>query len=415
MMRHSGSIGIVSRIALGDFRLTWKEKSVIVFTFLMPAAFMFVFGQMQRGSSPTSVRARLTIEDNDRGRLSESLISALSREDLSLVDADSLGAGDARVRTLVIPEGFSRKVLSRERTGLLLRKEEGSDQQAGQAVEVAIFRGLVKTVTALIEVETSLVSEGSPHISIVGDSLYGNLQIVIDNQPGAESLVMSRLDTIMSRDEIIKVESVLAGKGREIPSGYQSSVPGNLVMFVLMGMMFSGMGIAEERRSGVLCRIGMAPVSRGEIVAGKLFGRMMVAALQIFVLLVFGRIAFGISLGNDVPALVILMLAFAYCCGSFGVLFGSLFTNPDQITGLAVVTALVMSALGGCWWPLEVVSKYVRLLAFCLPTGWTMDGIHKLISFGYGFSSVILHITVLFLFGTVFLSFASKKLRWDGR
>jgi len=145
---------------------------------------------------------------------------------------------------------------------------------------------------------------------------------------------------------LVGVGSEVAGKRKKIPTGYQGSVPGNLVMFVLMGMVFSGMVITEERNQGLLRRMGMTLAGKKEVVIGKLLGRILVTAIQISVLLIIGKFLFNISVGSDIPALALLMLAFAFCCGSISILFGSLFRNPDQMTGVAVTFTLVLSALG---------------------------------------------------------------------
>jgi ABC-type multidrug transport system permease subunit len=408
-MNRSGSAWLVSRIALCDFRLTWKDRSVIIWSLLMPLVFIFVFGQIKGGGSPSDVKATLTIENHDDGPVSKALIASLGRENLVLVF--EIPEGGAAVRSLVIPEDFSEKVLSRERTRLVLRKDEGSNAEAGQTAEVAVARALVKTVSALLEIEGGIIRDGNGPISMEGDSLSGNLRIAVENRPDIAAVLEAGLDSIIARTPAITVASSFAGKAKEIPRGYQSSVPGNLVMFVLMGMAFSGIVITQERRAGILARTAVSPARKRDIVAGKLAGRMMVGIVQILVLLVAGRFIFKISLGNDVAALVILMVAFAFCCGAFSLVFGSLFGNPDQVAGFAIVTTLVMSALGGCWWPLEVVPQPFRVIAFCLPTGWMMDGIHKLISFGYGLGSVAPHILVLVLFGAAFLAVASARLK----
>ncbi len=413
MVRRTGSLWLITRIAGCDFRMTWKDKSVIIWIILMPVAFMFVFGQMNRGGSYSTPKATLTVDNHDTGPVSAGLIESLRRENFHIVDADSLAPDEKAVRTLVIPEGFSKKVFSRERVELVLRKDKGSNMQAGEAVSVAIVRGLIKTVSSLIEVESEMIGGKNGFIDIRGDTLYGNLQFVIENIEGSEVSIAAGIDSIVARNPIVTVKPETASRLREIPSGFQGSVPGNLVMFVLMGMVFSGAAITEERNSGVLRRMGMTIAGKREVVIGKLMGRMMVGGIQILVLLVIGRFFFHISIGRDIPALILLMFAFAFCCGSISILFGALFRNPDHMTGVAVTVTLAMSALGGCWWPLEVVSKPFKVVAFLLPTGWAIDGIHRLISFGYGLASVTGHITVLILFGIIFITIASAKLRWD--
>jgi ABC-type multidrug transport system permease subunit len=183
-------------------------------------------------------------------------------------------------------------------------------------------------------------------------------------------------------------------------------------MFVLMAMVFSGTAITAERESGVLRRLGITPAGRKEVVLGKLLGRMYIAGVQILFLLLLGKFAFKISLGNSLYALVFLMIVFAFCTGSFSILFGSLFRDPDQVSGFAIITTLVMSALGGCWWPIEVVSRPFQIVAFLLPTGWAINGLHKIISFGYGVEAITVNLLVLAAFGVVFILFASRNLKW---
>ena len=49
-----------------------------------------------------------------------------------------------------------------------------------------------------------------------------------------------------------------------------------------------------------------------------------------------------------------------------------------MIIGLAVLLANVFAALGGCWWPIEVVPAGVRQAGMVSPAWWAMDALHKL-------------------------------------
>ena len=50
--------------------------------------------------------------------------------------------------------------------------------------------------------------------------------------------------------------------------------------------------------------------------------------------------------------------------------------------------AVLLAPLGGCWWPIEVTPPWMQHAALLLPTGWAMDGLHKLISYGAAPASV---------------------------
>jgi ABC-type multidrug transport system permease subunit len=47
-------------------------------------------------------------------------------------------------------------------------------------------------------------------------------------------------------------------------------------------------------------------------------------------------------------------------------------------------------------WPIEITPAWMQSLANLLPTGWTMDALHKLISFRAGAPSALPHVAILF-------------------
>jgi ABC-2 type transport system permease protein len=69
------------------------------------------------------------------------------------------------------------------------------------------------------------------------------------------------------------------------------------------------------------------------------------------------------------------------------------------VAGICVLSSLLMAALGGCWWPLEVAPPVLKKLALCLPTGWALQALHQLISFGSGLGAVLTPLAVLLIFG----------------
>jgi len=84
----SGSARRIFNIAAGDIRLTFKERSIIIWAFLMPLAFMFFFGiSFSSGGSKGVPKATITIENRDTGFLSRDLIEALKGENLNIVDS----------------------------------------------------------------------------------------------------------------------------------------------------------------------------------------------------------------------------------------------------------------------------------------------------------------------------------------
>lgn len=369
-------------IALTDMKIALKDKMFFMWVLVFPLLFAFLFGMAFKSPSPTASKADLSILDQDHGVLSKALIDELKhqRYDVNLVEDKN----EAEIRTLIIPPEFSEKIIKGEKVELILEKEAESNMEAGQAVYAHILRGVIKTMARLIQLAPE------------------NLQ-VLENQFSETSL-----------KELISVKVKQAGKLKTIPSGFNHSVPGITVMFLLFTvLMYGGINLLEERRQGQLERIILTPATYTDLIGGKWLNRVMIGMLQITLMFLAGRFLFGVYLGESIPALFLVSLFFCGSIAGLSILFGCLIQKEEILIVLNILVANLMAALGGCWWPLELVPQGLRTVSFIFPTGWTMDAYHKLISFGYGFQEILPHIGFLALFSLVFLFLAVKffKLR----
>jgi len=96
-----------------------------------------------------------------------------------------------------------------------------------------------------------------------------------------------------------------------------------------------------------------------------------------------------------VPALLVVLVAWGGLAAALGLLLGNLARSDGQATAVGVLASNVLAALGGCWWPIEVTAPWMQRLALALPTGWTMDALHRLVSFQAGPASVTAHFLAL--------------------
>ena len=81
------------------------------------------------------------------------------------------------------------------------------------------------------------------------------------------------------------------------------------------------------------------------------------------------------------------------------------------MSGICVLASLLLAALGGCWWPLEIGPPVMKTISLCLPTGWALQALHQLISFGSGFGAVLKPIGVLLAFGAAANLLAARFFR----
>jgi ABC-type multidrug transport system permease subunit len=365
-----------------DIRVFLRDRSAYVWLFLVPMAFVYFMSFAARGpGGPADARPELVLDNRDTGFMGRVFERELGSQGLDLKRPEE--AGDAR-RGVIVPEDFTARVLEKQRVELELFTVEGSDTGMEQIVGIRILRTLAALNVRLAR--HAIDHGGAP--------------------PTEEALLAS-----MERPAAVSVESSHGGR-KPRPVGFGFSLPGNLVGYLFLNLLiFGGASVAEQRRCGVLRRVAVSGLSRAELLFGKIYGLILLGGVQIAFFLLVGEFALGLDLAHALPGILLTMLVFAWVASSFGVLIGFLLESEDKIVGLCLAIALPMAAIGGCWWPLEVAPDFARVLAKLVPTGWALDALHQLVTFGAGIERALPALGVLALFGIVGNVLAARFLR----
>jgi len=96
---------------------------------------------------------------------------------------------------------------------------------------------------------------------------------------------------------------------------------------------------------------------------------------------------------------------------AFGIMLATLVKTQRSAGSIAVLTSLVLAPLGGCWWPLFILPKWMQALAKITPHGWATTGFNKLMLFGADFSAVVPEMLVLIGFAIIFGIIAIWRFR----
>ena len=388
-------MGRIAAIALNDLRRTLADRGAVMWMFLLPIVFATFFGLVTGGgsSNPADAQASLTVVDNDGGPVARRLIEDLAGQGVAIEELSQKEreASEEVVRTLVIPEGFSDGVLGARQQALRLEKESGSSDEATLVVQARIVAAIARLIGRTAEASQELAS-GEP----------------VPQQAFSEVVVP---------DDLVSVESRFAGKATTHPDGFAQSIPGMAVMFVmLVALTYGAATISAERANGQLRRLITTPVSRAELVAGKIGGRFAIAAAQITTLVLVGVIAnrlFGIEIGDRPFQMWLVLLLYGLVVAPLGIAVGGWFKEPDRAANVGVMATMAMAAFGGCWWPVEVVSKPLKTVSLMLPSGWAMKALHGLISFGRDLTDLGPELLALSAFGIFFSLLAARSLRVD--
>ena len=194
------------------------------------------------------------------------------------------------------------------------------------------------------------------------------------------------------------------------PIGYQYSAPSNLVLFVVMNAILSTLLIVDLRRRGLGKRLVATPASRSELTLALAVGPLQLMTIQAVFLLAVGALTFGVRWGD--PLGVFALTASLVLMGTGLYLFlGTIFRSDAQAVGLGPFLGIILGMLGGCMWPLEIVSDPVAAFGHLFPTAWAMDGYLDLIFGRAGSAAVLPSVAVLLAMGALFATLGALRLR----
>jgi len=377
----------VLRIALNDIRVVLKDRMIILWWLAMPLALVFMFSFMIMDRTQDSTW--LPVFKFDNHEMADIFLDEL-RTDKYWIDVKTAGDEhwiDDWSRALIIPATFSQAVLSGERVDLTLTKGQGSPEKI-LAAQTLLVRTLIKFNGAIASID--LIERGW-------------------SEESKKDLIVE-----LNKPPQFSVDNKQHFSLRPPPSGFAFTLPAYMVMFMMMmTVMYGGITLVEERTKKRISRLVAMPVSVLEIFLGKMLGRMLQPILQGGLLIAAGVLIFRVNLGDHPLALIPVIISFSFFCGSLGLLFGVIFRTEQQVTGIGILTTMVLAALGGCWWPLEVAPKIFKTIALFTPSYWAIQGIHDVMSFGKSWSGVLPECSILTAFGIVLTCIAIPLFHWE--
>lgn len=377
------------RIALVNVKRMLREGGNIFFVFIFPIALVLLIGIQFGGDFAPSVGVSRADDDP----LSEQIVAALEEESAirvadfedeeALLEAVERGTVQAGVS---IPADARSMVESGEMLEIgYLSRPDGSGAQLQGAVASAVAK--VMTPVGAGRFAATETGTGFAEALEVARAIAPDIQpISVDVSYVGESLFPADL-------------------GR-----FDLGAPSQLVLFVFLTALAGSSALILTRQLGISRRMLSTPTSIGSIVFGESLGRFATALLQGVYIMVLSLIIFGVNWGDPLGATLVLVLLSAVGAGA-GMLMGAVFSNDQQASGIGVILALGLAALGGAMLPIELFSPTMRQVAHITPHAWALDGFAELVRRGGTTFDILPELGVLALYAVALLGLAAWRLR----
>ncbi len=398
-------------LAAKDLRLFFRDRTALLFAFLLPVAIVLAFGFIMSGvfgEQGSMGRVSLLLVDRDGREASTGLTDALERTGMVRLRLRPGGRpwtveearrqvedGEAH-HALVIEEGFAEALVSGELPPLRLIRDPG------RAMEDRIVRAAL--LQAMME-----LTQGGLWVPVMRRSLADlgmdpeGIETVTRFLRGIQETLGAFLGARRAEGAAGGAEEAPGGGGSFLEGDFLALVPvemedhappdrpkeatfmlihniaGMGVMMLMFGLAAAGRTLLEERDQGTLRRLLLSRAPRESVLLGKFFSTFLTGLVQLAVVFVVGEMVFRVDLFRDPLTLGVLVLSTCLAVTAFGLLLGTWCRTTRQADGLGTLLILVMSALGGAWMPLGqfALPPAVELASKCTLTYWAVGGIES--------------------------------------
>jgi ABC-type Na+ efflux pump permease subunit len=195
---------------------------------------------------------------------------------------------------------------------------------------------------------------------------------------------------------------------------YQTLVPSYTVMFAFFLVLVVSWLFVGERRQGTLKRLRAAPLSKAQILLGKLMPCYLLSVTQALFLLVAGKLVFDMKWGSSPGWLIPLVLTTSLAAMGLALFVASVARTETQVSIYGTILVVLLGLLSGCIVPRALMPEQVRNVSLITPHAWALDAYAQLLlSPTPNIGMVATACTVLAGFGIFFIGLAWSCLKLE--
>lgn len=193
--------------------------------------------------------------------------------------------------------------------------------------------------------------------------------------------------------------------------------PGIIGMSLLFTSVFSGISVIWDRQFGFLKEILVAPISRSNIVMGKILGSCTTSLVSATIVLIMAVALGGIPLSDlslvSVLIAYVFMILIAFSFVSLGLTIAAAINSLEGFQLLINFIILPLFFLSGAFFPMTNVPIWMKTIAHVDPLMYGVDGLRGML-IGASQYSPLLDMGVLAGFSIVMITVSTFMFRRMG-
>jgi len=189
--------------------------------------------------------------------------------------------------------------------------------------------------------------------------------------------------------------------------------PGIVVMTVLFGSAWAGMGMLHLIDMGILSKILATPVTRVSIIISNVVASMVVLVMQAIIIFIIAVIR-GLDIATGVPGVllslvIVMLLGLGFAAFSNGLAL--LFKRAEPLMGVINFVAMPTMFLSSIMMPPELLPGWLDTVRQFNPVDYAVVGVRGLVLEGYVWSDLWLSLVILAAWAAAGITFGTLMFR----
>jgi len=374
-------------------RLMKDNKALYIIMIAMSLVIAGVFGNSMNGN----YTATIAVIDEDLSVEASDLITKLTSEYHFKVN-------------LVTSEEGTNQVMNRDAISAVILYKDFYLNEMG--IEIVQLRETVESsqLSRILEDEIALINNTKGLIAKSTEIIEKEVTNLDDVALGSQ-LKTTYLEHWNNKKPIQVTKSIFELKDSISEGMNIHYIVGMTLFFVTYSLMFTVGDILEDKRIHTMDRMMVSPSTRFDMLIANLVSAMIIGVVQIIVMVLSGNFLFGIDWGNNLPLVLGIGILYIFVMTTMSLFVVSLMKTMAQLGAVSPIVLTGMGMLGGCMWPLEIItSKPLLLLANLTPHKWAMSAIKGAVIYGEVDNGTVVSVIVLLGMGILYLVLGERVL-----
>jgi ABC-2 type transport system permease protein len=271
------------------------------------------------------------------------------------------------------------------------------DAQAGIVVPQAFPRDLARGTTATIQV---IVDASDPLSS----------QAALAAAAGVAQIRNLAILSAAARSHALPLETRVRPRYNPGLRSPNYIVPGLVgVILTITLVLVTAMAIVRERERGTLEQLIVTPITKTELMLGKIAPYVGVGLIQMTTVLLLGRFVFNVPLTGNVFVLYGMALVFVVASLALGLFISTLVRTQQQAMQASFFFVLPNILLSGFMFPRQAMPAVFQWIGAFLPLTHFLKVLRGVLLKGVGIPELWKEIVILATFATVLIALSVRR------